>query len=61
MTPKADAGSPTPQVRDPGESATGSGHKGSENSIDQIPLLDSQSHGLTGADDAATYGVRERK
>ena len=61
MTPKAEAGSPLPHITNPSDSDNANGHRRSENSIDKIPLLDSQSQGSTGGDGAAVQENCESK
>ena len=58
MTPKPQDGSITPQptATDNGKS----GHRRSEGSIDQIPLLDTQHEGSTGTEETTGEGLQER-
>ncbi|KAL6715692.1 hypothetical protein ACLMJK_006653 [Lecanora helva] len=62
VTPKADLTILTPQMSDPSEAKNALGHRQNGNSVDSIPLLDSQSLGATGAHNVgATHGLHERK
>lgn len=62
MTPKAMDGSVTPQQqRSTDETSGKSGHKRSESSIDQIPMLDAQHERSNGMAKAADERVRERR
>lgn len=61
MTPRAEAGYLTDQAVKTEEAGNAEGHKRSEDSIDKIPLLDSQTKTKTGTDWAAVEGIRERK
>lgn len=61
MTPRAGDGSVTPQQQQIADGRSGkSKHKGSESSIDQIPMLDAQHEGSNGVGKVADEGVRER-
>ncbi|KAL9138142.1 MAG: hypothetical protein Q9175_000659 [Cornicularia normoerica] len=61
MTPRAEDGSVTPQQqRSIDETSGKSGHKRSESSIDQIPMLDAQHEGSSEMEKVADERVRER-
>ena len=62
MTPKAEDGSVTPQQQRGTDETNGkNGHKRSESSIDQIPMLDAQHEGSSGSEKFANEGVEEGK
>lgn len=60
ITPKAENGATKPQQRSADDSNKLNGHK-SNDSIDHIPMLDSQSDRSTGTDGGTSEGIRERK
>ncbi len=60
MTPKAEDDSTTPQVKD-NESNNGNGHRRGGSSVDNIPLLDTQTGGSIETERAAGDSLRERK
>lgn len=59
LTPKAEGGAATPQVRDDSQAANG--HRRGESSVDDIPLLDTQTGGSTTTESAVSESTRERK
>ena len=61
MTPKPQDGAATPQPIGVDDPSNKNGHKRSEGSIDQIPLLDTQHEGSTATEKFDGGDVRERK
>ena len=61
ITPKPQDGAATPQPMGLNDASSKNGHKRSEGSIDQIPLLDTQHEGSTGTENVISAGARERK